>query len=340
MTPNIRPNTVMVYANSGNTKTSQLYHMAKLILKRAGPGKRIRMIHSDGGGLAPFDDSGMIERGEIEVFDFSNRQFALADIRFLSNGFWPIWTKDGQSFARYQEGSTEYFQRHEACMTQDWSNIAGYFIEGMTSTASMLLAHCSNRDDSNGGKVGFKESYRYEEQGEVFTGVAEGHYNIVQKEIYERHVKGFRTLPIPWLVWTALVGSGQDKKTKSPVRGPQVVGDAKTFEVPSWFNHVFHIETQTYDNSQHAKLYKALNIPYVPGPREGFVAWFTRHIVKDDLGQEVPYLCKSTVIPEMMPKILEYFPYGFVPLDYSFGIDVYFKILDALKKQMGQTKVG
>jgi hypothetical protein len=323
------PTSIMIYGNSGSTKTTQLYHMAKYILKRY-PEKRIRLIHSDGGGCAPFVDSGMVERNEVEIFDFSNRQFAFADIRRLSSGYWPRYVKDGQAHQFPVEGGVMYFRPEPVCLTtaEEWEKISAVFIEGMTSTASMLLAHCSNRDET----VGFKANYKYEEDGESFTGVSEGHYGIVQKEIYERHMKGFRTLPVQWLVWTALVGKGQDKKQSMPVRGPQMIGDAKTNEIPSWFNHVFHMDRVTYQNVPN-KLSTALQRPANNEAVQKIVAWFEEHKATDELGQTVPYLCKSTVMPELLQKRSEFFPYGFIPLEYDYGIEMYFKVLEKLRKE-------
>jgi hypothetical protein len=64
--------------------------------------------------------------------------------------------------------------------------------------------------------------------------------------------------------------------------------------------------------------------------KEQMVAWFVRH---DDTQTGVPYLCKARVMPEMYPKLLEAFPYGFVPLGYKHGVDLYFRVLEKLRKE-------
>src|ERR1700690_4015629 len=107
---------VMLYGNSGSTKTSQVYHLAKWVLAQPGnKGKRFRLIYADGGGYAPFMDSGMIERKEVEVFDFSFRTHALADYRKLAEGYWPLYDVKTKT-----ETYAEYFRKDENCLTKDW----------------------------------------------------------------------------------------------------------------------------------------------------------------------------------------------------------------------------
>jgi hypothetical protein len=299
----IKPRSVMMYGVSGSTKTSQCYLLAKMLLT-ANPGKTIRIIHSDGGGWCPFEDSGMIERGEVEVYDFSTSTLALSDYRKLSQGYWPRKTKEG----------LEYFKKDAACKTppEVFANIAAYIIEGMGSCGEKLKTHISSMPEG----VGFKEAYSYTEDGETLLGLQQGHYNIVQKEIYAAHMTGFNCLPIPWLIYTSLLGKGEDKKSNETVYGPQVVGNASTPQAPSWFMDCLHLNKEKYQNVKGEEV-------------EGMVAWFQRH---DDSQTGVPCLAKARVMPESYPGLLKYFPNGFVPLSYKRGITDYFKVLDSLRK--------
>lgn len=335
------PRSLMVYGDSGSTKTSQLYHVIKYLIKKLsaerGRPVRFRMIHSDGGGWAPFADSGMIERGEIELIDYSSRKFALADIRRLSMGYWPIWVdKDNHSHRDWAEDRVEYFKTENVCMTteDEWEGIGGYLIEGMTSVAETLKTHISNQDEG----VGFKESWKYTEEDFTVTGLTKGHYGIIQKEVYERHSRGFKTLPMAYLLYSALVGRGEDKQSKDKVYGPQLAGSAMTAVVPSWFMDVIHLEKISWNGNAS---------PILPlenggdGSHEAVVAWFIQH--KDHVtvtpgleGLEEKagtYLVKARCMPELMPRLLEYFPYGFIPMGYKNGLDVYYKVLAKLTKE-------
>ena len=302
----IKPRSVMLYGISGSTKTSQAYLLAKWILKQ-NPGKKFRMIHSDGGGWCPFEDSGMIERGEVEVYDYSTSQHALSDIRKLSSGYWPRQTTSGDWF----------FQKHEKCLTtaQEWDGIAGYIIEGMSSCGEMLKAYCSNQKEG----VGFKEAWSITtEDGDTVLGLQMGHYNIVQREIYERHTLGFNTLPIKWLIYTSLLGKGEDKKNgNETVYGPQVCGNASTPQAPQWFMDCLHLRNEKYKNKEDQDV-------------EGMVAWFIRHT---DSETGVTCLSKARTMPETMPELMKYFPHGFVPLSFDRGITDYFRVLDKIKNE-------
>jgi len=302
----IKPRSVMMYGISGSTKTSQCYFLVKYLLSLSeNKGKKFRMIHSDGGGYAPFVDSGMIDKGMVEVFDYSYREHALSDYRKLSQGYWPRQTQDGK----------EYFVKDSNCLTtpDEWKQIAGYIIEGMSSSAQTLITHCSNQTEG----VGFKESWRYEEDDEVVIGLQQGHYGLIQKEIYSAHMKGFNNLPIQWLIYTSLLGKGEDKQKRETVYGPQVAGNATTPQVPSWFMDCLHLDKAKYADKNGTAT-------------EGVVAWFTQHV---DAETGVPYLCKARCMPELYVKLLEYFPYGFVPLGFKHGVDKYFAVLEKLRKE-------
>lgn len=327
----LKPRSLMVYGASGTTKTSQLYHVAKMILKilskQLNRKMKFRMVLSDGGGCAPFTDSGMIARGEIDLFDYSNREFSLADIRRLSAGYWPRWLEGNQLYADWAPGRTMYLKSEEPCMTtaEEWESIAGYIIEGMTSMSEVLKAHISQLNSG----VGFKESWKYEEDGYTVTGLTQGHYGIVQKEVFERHTRGFNCLPMRWLLYSALVGKGEDKQSRETVYGPQLVGTATTPASPQWFMDVIHLEKVAWDGNA------SPIIPLEPsgeGIHDGVVGWFTNH---KDRETEKPYLTKARCMPEAFPRLLEYFPYGFVPMGYKNGLNAYFMVLERIRKEMG-----
>lgn len=300
---------VMIYGVSGSTKTSQAYHLAKWVLgQEENKGKHFRIIHSDGGGYAPFEDSGMITRGEVKLFDFSYREHALSDYRKLSLGYWP---------KKIAGTGEEYFKKDDKCLTKDWSKVAGYIIDGMSSSAQTLITHCSNQTEG----VGFKESWKYEEEEETIIGLQQGHYGLIQKEMYQAHMKGFNRLPVPWLIYTSLLGKGEDKQRKETVYGPQVAGNASTPQVPSWFMDVLHLDTTTYETSN--------------GVKEGVVAWFTKH---PDTETGTPYLAKARVMPEVYPELIKRFPNGFVPLGFKKGIEVYFEVIEKLRTEHNKEK--
>ncbi len=293
---------MMIYSESGDSKTTQLYFLAKWIFQKYG--LRSRLISADGGGYAPFVDSGMIARKEVDVFDISNRKLALADLRRLSEGYWPRYKRDGG----------EYFKSDEKCLTspEQFKEIGAYLIEGASSISKLLLNHISKQEEG----VGFKYSYKYEEDGYTVGGLQEGHYGLVQKELHSLIVQGFEILPVKFVVVTALVGKGETKRKGETVYGPQAAGNALTPEIPSWFMDCFHLQTVAVQKEDKVV--------------EKKVAWFIQH---KDHETEIPYLAKVRVMPELMPSLLNQYPEGYAQLGFKRGIDKFIEYVDKMSQE-------
>lgn len=302
-----KPRTIMIYGPSGSTKTSQAYHLAKWIHKTTG--LRGRFIGSNASDTAPFEDSGMIEKGIVDFFDISSRQFALAEMRWLSKGFWP---RDAKAKADGPVLTKAYFRKDEHCETkpEEWAKIGFYIIEGLTGVSTLLLNHCRSQDEG----VGFKHSIKYEEEGEVIGGLSEGHYGIVQQELYKMVVQGFACLPVKYVIWTALIGKGEDKRKSETVYGPKGAGNASTFEIPSWYHDSIYLD-------------KVNEMTKVEGSTEEReverkVAWIVDH---NDPDTSIPYPAKVRIMPELHPDLIRKFPQGFVRLGYKKGLEVLYE---------------
>lgn len=324
-----KPRSTLIYGDSGSTKTSQLYFIAKYYLKKwkkEGKDKKFRLVSADGGGYAPFQDrlldedckelgiaegSSLESSGLVQTFDITNRMHSFADIHRIGTGFWPRWAKDKTGARVQMLKSTEQFA------TQDFSKIGGYLTEGTTSISSALLNHLRNQDPdvyfNKNSRVGqLKGSFVFTDDDYVTMGAQESHYGMVQTEMYQIIVQEFDTLPVDVLVWTGLTGRGEDKRTGASVYGPKLAGDKRTYEVPSWFMDTYHLSDQIIEGADGKK-------------RESKVAWFKQH--RDDLG--TPYLCKPRVLPERFPLLLKEFPNGFVELDFEKGIT---RLLESIER--------
>lgn len=301
----------MIYSDSRVGKTTNLYFLVKYLWETYSQISRV--IIGDPGGAAPFIDSGMVDEGIVELFDFSYRQLAIADFRRLSRGYWPILNSKGQ----------EFFQTSEHCITppEKWAKIGGYFIDSMTSVGRLLISHCSDQE----GGLGFKEAWSYEEDGETIRGLQQGHYGIVQKEIYKLHAHGFAMLPIRMLGWTALIGKGEDKRDRSSKYGPQLVGNASTPEVPTWFNDVFHFDRILESKEENGAVVTT----------EKRVAWFLEH---PDRETSIPYLCGCRLLPEIYREYLAGFKNGWIPLGLNKGIEKHYQMLEILNRKFRDSK--
>lgn len=306
----------MMYSDSRIGKTTNLYFLVKYLWEKHNLISRV--IIGDPGGATPFLDSGMVDEGIVELFDFSYRKLAIADFRRLSRGYWPIINKAGN----------EYFKSDDYCLTpaDKWPKIGGYFIDSMTSVGRLLISHCSDQE----GGLGFKEAWSYEEDGETIRGLQQGHYGIVQKEMYKLHAHGFSLLPIKYLGWTALVGKGEDKRDRCTKYGPQLIGNASTPEIPTWFNDTFHFE----------KIVESREDPNNKGERidvEKRVAWFVEHPDKET---GIPYICGPRLLPEIYREYLGRFKDGYIPLGLTRGIDKHYEMLEILNRKFRDNKNG
>lgn len=301
------PRSILIYGESGETKTTQLYFLAKYIQEKTN-NKKIRLISGDGGGSTPFLDSGMVDSKQVDLFDFSIRTTALADCKRLAEGYWPrdVKTKDGKII------KNGYFKSDDKCVTtpEQFAGIGAYFIEGFTSIGKLLLSHCSKQEEG----VGFKHSYKYEEDGYVIGGLQEGHYGLVQKQLYEMHVQGFNTLPVDYVIWTALVGKGDNKRTKETTYGPLICGNAPTGEAPQWFGDTWYLRGED-ENTEEGKIvhrkYGHFSKMYDPETN-------------------VPYPAKVRCLPELLPKVYENFPGGKVRLEFDKGLDKFYRKMDEI----------
>lgn len=304
-----------MYADTGNTKTTQLYFFAKWLWEKYR--LKTRLISGDGGGYVPFVDSGMIDEGITEVFDYNQSPVAIADMRRISEGYWPSRQSNGNyTFTTSPECMTP--MQTEVGRITGWNEIGAYLFDSFTSLCTVLLGHCSDN-----GNIGFKDSWKYTEDGYTIHGLQEGHYGIVQKEIHARFNRGVLMLPTRFIVCTALVEKGEDK-AKMPFVGPKGAGRADTPQIPTWFMDVFHLE----------KIYEEDSVTGVKTQQQ--VAWFMEHL--DSSGSGAMHKCKPRILPELMPELLKYFPQGYVKLKYKYGIDSYYTVLEQILKQHKQEK--
>lgn len=322
-----RLETMLIYAKSGMTKTTQLYHIVKY-LHGLDPTKQFRLVTAElGNNIAPFEDSGMIENGIVDVFDISGRERAFADVHRIAKGYWPRKTKTGEM----------YFESDEACMTKPdkWAKIGGYLVEGLTSLGKLWLNHCSDQvkilPDGKGGSkynsVGYAPASVYEEDDVMVVSVQTAHYGIVQKEIHKFH-QHMSSLPIQGgiLIYTALVGRGDEDlvakrgdgfSAQFPIYGPKLVGNAMTSEVPSWFRHTIHLDTEKMLNKEEKTVEKV-------------VGWFVNHT---NFETGINYLAKPRILPEMFPKLMEKFPGGYCQIGFKRGLDRYLEVLGELREE-------
>jgi hypothetical protein len=310
-----RAKTILLYGESGDSKTTQAIFLAKYIKKKFN--KRLRLISSDGGGWAPVQDEGIVyhpkdnPEGYVEVFNMTNRVRYLAEWRKLSKGFWPQVLKGD---AEKGEDPSKFY-RH--IIPSDLSNIGGYFCEGLTSLSSGFISHISKQDNSKDSVTKVMYSAPgYEQDGEYFGATDQGHVGMVQNEL-NNLTQQFGTLPVDFVMWTGLVGKASEKSLRAvgleiddmnPIYGPKLAGNAKTAESPSWFSDCFFLHRNSETGMVEAHFRK----------------W------KDDVTNNT-YLAKISTSPKVYQELLRRFPQEKIEFSFEKGIDKYLEVIDEIK---------
>jgi hypothetical protein len=314
-----RTRTTLIYADSGVGKTTQLYFLAKDYLE-TNPGKTVRLISCSGGGWHPFEDSGLIEQGLVDAIDLTKIAIdagqALASIKALSIGQWPIRVNSGGNLA----AGKMHLSLDKMCSptSETKQKVGMYLFEDLTQLARLLLSHLGGKEEG----TGFKHAWKIEEDGYSVGGLQEGHYGLVQNEIYKLMCMGFcsmASLSVEHFVATALVGKGEDKRSKTIVYGPKSAGDATTFEIPSWFNDCFYLDVDSYST-------KEGELTVAHEDRRG---WWKKHLDPETL---IPYPAKVRFMPEYMPLLDKKWPQGYIPLQPTAGLDKFYKFSRSVTK--------
>lgn len=319
--------TVMLYADPGDGKSTQLYFLATWIWKTFG--LKSRLISYDG-KYQQFEarrngEPSLIEAGIVEVFDAlqSPSGEALADTRRLSEGYWPRKTK----------GGGQYFKSDEKCLT-DWANakIGAYFIDDISSLSDIWIAHVADQ------QAGFKSSWLYEEGGYDYSGTQDGHYGMVQKELTKTwkgtgRSHGFHNLPVRYVITTAKVEKGVENYRRKRVKrndpnapaepnvttlyGPKAAGQALTSFLPSWFCDCWHIGRVM------------AKVAGSEAMQEVRVAYYDTHLHEQT---DVPFIARVDILPENVEKMREKFKHGFVPLGLNRGLDKWYEWVLEMEK--------
>ena len=326
-----KPRTVLIYGESGIGKTSNLAMIAKWFYDKYK--LKIRMIHSDGGGYESFnDESDLIGKGIVEVFDNTKRDFALCDIHRLCDGCWI--DKNGELIRETNLGGNgQPINLAYRAKRFEKDEIGAYFVEGTGSLGAVLESHLS--DKLVEGAVGFERAWKYQENEYSTAGLTPGHYKFIQTELHKIIVGGFGQLPVKLLVFTGkpILGIEVTSRTKKsgekyasasgePVYGPESSGIALTTKIPSWFGSCLHMEERVIKKGD-----KKENVR---------IAWYQRHtrnIMIEGTPTDVPYLAKSSCPIPKLQDLYGKFPGGFVQLGYQGGIDKYLEFLDGLEKR-------
>ena len=205
----------------------------------------------------------------------------LRTFRKLAAGEWPLFDAKGK-----------------AVDWQKWDNQAcAYICEGLTSFSEQLLEflrenHLFLREQkADAAEVG----------GEKIAAASQTAYNVAQMEMFAL-LKGFANIPnIERVLWSAHEVSAVEEGTGMKMRGPALVGSAKTPHVQKYIGTLLHCDEVTVEGVRLPRIY------------------FVRH--PDARYPEVSYPAKVTLPPEARELLAKTYPHGYFDPTLAVGLD-------------------
>lgn len=273
--------TIIMYGDSGLGKTTNAVEFAKLVYEVTR--KPVRLIAHEASSQIPF--APLVEIGVVVPLYLMNVERPLPALRRLSRGDWPVQDAAGKWTWKPWDGSA-----------------GGYILEGLTSLSDLLLEN--QRDTQRMMAEQREKSFEEVEGGEKFAFAKSSlsNYDFVQTEML-RNLKAFAGLPIWRILWTAHELKGEDEDTRQAIRGPGLVGKAKTGAIQKYCGVLLHIEG-----------YSTTNKWVEGGEKLSLVStrrriWFTPH--PDQNFEKITYPAKVTIPVERVPELNKRYPHGY-----------------------------
>lgn len=301
--------TLLIYGDSGTYKSSNLGELAEYLFERYG--LISRLITADS-GVSPMQEQ--IDRGVIIHWDLTTAKNPMGLFKKALRGYWPDKLVKGKA----DEGTFRLNSPAEL------SQFGGYFIEGLTRIADVMMQDLRDKRRDTGEPLQAK----FEDGGVSFAQASRGTYGFVQTYTQD-WVGELKALPVPWVIVTAHEGKGEDGVSKKTIFGPAIVGKAATDKVCGWFENSVHCQSYTYTVKGEA------------GTKEGVQACFMKHA--DVEVKSVYWPAKLGIPTRAMAGVLRKYPLGYVPLRidkdgvYTSGIH---SLVGVIEDELGVPRVN
>lgn len=203
---------VLIYGDSGVGKSTHLAHAAEWLVNRYG--KPVRVVTIEPSSTIVFEP--LVAQGKVELVFITPNDSVFRALRRLSKGEWP-----SEQGWRSWDGS-----------------VCAYIIEGMQSLGEALLEECRR----NGYFKGEQKEVSVALEGEFVIPASRSMYGVAQSELLDT-IRGFSALPgLNYVLWSTHESKGIEEDTAAQIRGPALVGTARTASVPKYFSIVLHID--------------------------------------------------------------------------------------------------
>ena len=221
--------TIMLCGRTGSGKTPQVGLLAKRVFKATG--KRTRLYCGDPGGIRtvrPLINLGIIK----PVYMGTTKP-------------WIFWDRAVRGFVRNAPGKKPiWIQDHDP-------DIGCYAFEGGSSMGEALKGDLA-LEAGLGNNIGGEKLITFKREDEGVTvsvgGNNRSHYGIIQQHVQTEMLESFK-LPGEYVVWTTRLSKQQEEgNVEATISGPEILGKAKTGDVPAWFNLTLRIDVVPADD--------------------------------------------------------------------------------------------
>lgn len=218
-----------IYGATGVRKTSNI-GLAAIHFHKKTNGGVTRLISMDPGGFEPIQS--LVDEGIVVPWVPNLRDNVIEAFDLACQGYWPLDPEDPKSPLQPPSKT-------------DWSKIAAYGIEGLTSGGDMMMA----RLEAKNASLSQDPSYKWTDGTTTYSGGNMTYYGFVQSRIQD-FVKKSHMLPVlERVIWTALEGKGEEEGTKAPIYGPAIAGKKAVGKAGQWFGNLLHIDLLTSEET-------------------------------------------------------------------------------------------
>jgi hypothetical protein len=274
--------TVIAYGDSGLGKSTNFRYAAQWLYELTG--LPVRLISAEDSSKQIFEP--LIQIGVVEPLFLTKSLNPIPTLRHLSRGEWPVFEHPG-----------DFIQAGQ--IIKGWSpwdnSCSGYVIEGLSSIAEQIQEDCREK----GRFLGEQKENTYTEGGETITLAGRFSYGFVQLEVI-RLLRGFAMIDgIERVFWSAHESKGVEEGSNLQIRGPQLVGSAKTGSVQKYCGLLLHFDgyPTTVKRGELSVIETRVRL------------WFQRH--PDLQFTHISYPAKTTLPVEALARLHEKFPGGY-----------------------------
>lgn len=278
--------TLVEYGDSGLGKTTELLKAAKYYYAKTR--KPVRLISAEDSTKLIFQP--FIDAGVVEGLFITKSANPIKTFRALALGQWPVYDVSG--------AVTGF---------KPWDGTAcAYLIEGLTSISEQMLEYMRE----NHLFLREQKSDAVDIGGTKIASASQTAFGVTQSEMLAI-LKGFANIPgIERVIWTSHEVGATEEGTGNKLRGPALVGSAKTPHIQKYIGTLLHVDDVLVDGVKKPRVY------------------FVRHA--DPQFAHITYPAKVTMPPDAKPKLLAAFPGGFYDPTLDHGLDKFLETEEAL----------